>query len=65
MTSLPVFQSIEAEKRTADPLGVDEDAFAGRFSGVAAGDATAKKKTIAKIPVTRATKIPNGEQTLL
>jgi hypothetical protein len=43
----------------------DEDAFAGRFSGPAPGDAIAKKNTMAIAPVSRAAKIPNGEQTLL
>jgi hypothetical protein len=65
MTSLPVFQSIEAEKRTAGPPGPDEDAFAGRFSGVAPGDAIPRKNAIAKVPISRAGKIPNAEQTLL
>jgi hypothetical protein len=56
---------MEAEKRTAGGPGADEDAFAGRFSGVARGDAIAKKNTTAKVPISRAGKIPNGEQTLL
>jgi hypothetical protein len=65
MTSFPVFQSIEAEKRTADVAGADEDGFAGRFSGLAPGDAIAKKNTIAIAPTSRAAKIPSGEQTFL
>src|SRR6266404_3974220 len=63
MTSFPVFQSIEAEKSIADVLGAD--VFAGRFSGLAPGDAIAKKNTIAIAAVSRAAKIPNAEQTFL
>jgi hypothetical protein len=65
MTSFPVFQSIEAEKRIAVLAGADEDGFAGRFSGLAPGEAIAKKNTIAIALVSRAAKTPNGEQTLL
>jgi hypothetical protein len=63
MTSFPVFQSIEAEKSIAGVLGAD--AFAAGFSGLAPGDAVAKKNAIAITPVSRAAKIPNAEQTFL
>ena len=62
MTSLPVVQSMEAEKRIE---AEDGDASARRFSRGAAGDAIAISNTTAMLRVTRAAKTPNGEQTLL
>lgn len=65
MTSLPVSQSIEAEKRITGVEATDGDGFAGRFSGLAPGHAIVKNNAIAIVSVNRADKTPNGEQTLL
>jgi len=43
----------------------DGEASARRFPRGAAGDAIAKRNTIAMLRVTRTAKTPNGEQTLL
>jgi hypothetical protein len=62
MTSLPVFQSIEAEKRREPEDGT---ASARSSSRGAAAETIAKRNTTAIIRVTLAAKTPNGKQTLL
>jgi len=50
MTSLPVFPINRGRKKNCGPTGPDEDAFAGRFSGVAPGDAIRERTRSQKFP---------------